>query len=268
MRCPKCGYISFDHLEKCLKCNKDIEAVSDGLFGSTYNIKAPTFLVLNRQPREEPSEDMDFSEEQSFDVDDGYVDDELAVLVEEEDTDTDGEIEFADDEQPSVVMSEDDEQDDEGEIEIDFSQFEDADEPEVNLFDENELEDEVRKDQAAQHSLKIDLPEELADISDLAPPARSIEEDDGPSEKPADTDFSDLDLDDLNFDLGLDDLDGDNTKSPAVAEEAILALDEIDFSETLAESGSDKSKKTENMDMDLDLDFDLDLGGLSIHKDV
>ena len=84
MRCPKCGYISFDHLEKCRKCNKNIETISAGLFGSTYNIEAPTFLKLNREQREEPSEQMDLSEDRSFCADDEFVDDELAILVEED----------------------------------------------------------------------------------------------------------------------------------------------------------------------------------------
>ena len=34
MRCPKCGYISFDHLEQCLKCKKNIKAVSDNMHGT------------------------------------------------------------------------------------------------------------------------------------------------------------------------------------------------------------------------------------------
>ena len=51
MRCPKCGYISFDHLEECRKCNKNIKAVSDSLYGSIYNVQPPTFLNLHREQK-------------------------------------------------------------------------------------------------------------------------------------------------------------------------------------------------------------------------
>lgn len=252
MRCPKCGYISFDHLEKCLKCNKNIEAISDGLFGSTYNIQAPTFLQLHRKQREEPSEQGDlFGEQSSTDVDE-YVDEELEILVEEEDSDREEEIGFAEDEQIGLELSLEDEQEEDGEIEIDFSQFEDTDDHEV-----------------AQHSVAIEMPEELSDISDLSPPGKDIEVDERPSENPMDSDFADLDLGDLDFDSGLDGLDEDQANGLGMLEEAVLTLDEIAFTETLAESSSDTSKKPRDMDMDMDgdLDFDLDLGGLSIHKD-
>ena len=31
MRCPKCGYISFDHLEKCMKCSRDLLSAREDL---------------------------------------------------------------------------------------------------------------------------------------------------------------------------------------------------------------------------------------------
>jgi hypothetical protein len=269
MRCPKCGYISFDHLEKCRKCNKDIEAISEGLFGSTYNIHPPTFLHLRAELKEGSSEQGDLLNEQSIDDVDDYVDEDLEILMDEEESDVEEEIEFAEDKRADSQSLEDDEQDDE-EIEIDFSKFEDADEPEVNLFDETEMEEEAGQEQVAHKSMAIEIPDELADITDLAPPAMDSEQDEQPAGRPADTVSDDLSLDDLDFDLGLDGLDEGQTKSPGIPEEALLALDEIDFTETLTESRSGKPKKTgkADMDMDMDLDFDLDLGGLSIHKDV
>jgi len=262
MRCPKCGYISFDHLDKCRNCNKNIETISAGLFGSTYNIEAPTFLKFNREQREEPSAEMGLSDERPFIADDEYVDDELAILVEEGDAEEEGEINFTGDKPAGVAFSDVKEQDD-GEIEIDFSQFEDTDE-QANIFGEAESEQE----QAKRDSLKIDIPPALSDISDLAPPAKSIEKDAEFSGAPADPDFSDLDLDDLSFDLGLDGLDDTEKKTPAVPEGNALSLDELDFANTLAGSDLDTREKKEDLDLDLDLDFDLDLGGLSIHKDV
>ena len=44
MRCPKCGFISFDHLETCVKCGRDISEVSAELDGTIYQVDAPLFL--------------------------------------------------------------------------------------------------------------------------------------------------------------------------------------------------------------------------------
>lgn len=257
MRCPKCGYISFDHLEKCLKCKKDIEAVSDGLAGSTYNIEAPSFLKLKSEKVEDIADDVDMSEELAFDDDEEYVDEDLEILMEEDDAGP----------EPEVVLEEDEQEEDQ-EIEIDFSQFEDADESEIDLFDGDEDGEET------EPSLSIEMPEELSDLSDLAPPDKDLEKEPAApaqlAEVPevpeeADGDFTDLNLDDLDFDLGLDE---EPEKSAVVSsEEAGLALDEIDFAETLSGKSSPRRAKSEEMDLDLDLDFDLDLGSLSMDKD-
>ena len=44
MRCPKCGYITFDHLETCTKCRKNIAAASKQLAGTVYKAETPAFL--------------------------------------------------------------------------------------------------------------------------------------------------------------------------------------------------------------------------------
>lgn len=46
MRCPKCGYISYDRLERCSKCKSDLTAVSQKLHGTTLNVEAPAFLAM------------------------------------------------------------------------------------------------------------------------------------------------------------------------------------------------------------------------------
>ncbi len=270
MRCPKCGYISFDHLEKCLKCNKDIEAISESLYGSTYNINAPTFLHLPPEQKKKSFENDDLFAEQSSDEVDEYVDGDLDILVDEEDSDLEGEIGFAEEEQAGLELAEENEQEDERDIEIDFSQFEDADDPEVDLFAEGENDEQevTQKDQVAEHSMKMEIPGELSDISDLAPPAMGRDEEEQPVGNPASTEFTDTELDDLDFELALDGLDEDKTKKATLSDDIVLSLDDIDFSESLTEVRSDTSKKQDNVEMDKDLDFNLDLGGLSIHNDV
>jgi hypothetical protein len=50
MRCPKCGYISFDHLETCKKCHKPIGALTSEINGTIYEAMAPAFLTFTAEP--------------------------------------------------------------------------------------------------------------------------------------------------------------------------------------------------------------------------
>lgn len=50
MRCPKCGYISFDHLETCKKCHKPIGSLTSGMNGTIYDAVPPAFLKLSAEP--------------------------------------------------------------------------------------------------------------------------------------------------------------------------------------------------------------------------
>ncbi len=269
MRCPKCGYISFDHLDECRKCNKNIAAVSGSLYGTAYNVQPPTFLNLHPEESEEDFEEVELAEELTQ-GDDEYVDDELAILLEDEDTEPEGDIAFAGGEQAAPLSSAEDEQDEDGDIEIDFSQFEAADDSAGDSFDEEEVAEvgeAAEQDGLEELAMKVDMPEELADISDLGPPTKVSAADELPAEEAADEELAEMSLDDLDFDLGLDDLDKEEV-TPGVHEEAMLALDGIDFSEPPAGESLAATMQASSEDMDLDLDFDLDLGGLSIHKDV
>jgi hypothetical protein len=44
MRCPKCGFISFDHLASCAKCGRDISEVASELQGTSIKVEVPMFL--------------------------------------------------------------------------------------------------------------------------------------------------------------------------------------------------------------------------------
>ena len=56
MRCPKCGYISFDHLETCRKCNKNIGDAAGDLQGTAFDSAAPPFLQVAGGTRREERE--------------------------------------------------------------------------------------------------------------------------------------------------------------------------------------------------------------------
>ena len=263
MRCPKCGYISFDHLEVCLKCKKNVKSVSDLLAGSVFNAQAPTFLKMQTGGQEVGvADDMDMFGDQSG-SDEDFVDEDLKVLVDDEELESEIEFSLDDDDEISAPQldkefdfsddgSEAEEDDDE--IELDLSQFEASPDPEEASFEDS--------------SISIEMPEELADISDLAPPEQSPTVEGQLSSEPVEDVFPDLDLEDLDFDLESDDVGAEMPARSSGAQEVVLALDDIDFSDALTDGDSKPSSKSTSVDMDEDLNFDLDLGGLSIHKDV
>jgi hypothetical protein len=268
MRCPKCGYISFDHLATCLNCSKDLSELSSTAHGTTYHAEAPTFLKFpEKGALREEVEDIEMMPEElddEFDV----VDPDLDVLTKEEDQ----EIEFnpegslleeGDDEGYSIALDEEDEEESEDkEIEIDLSQFEDAATEEAGAGEKEE-------------KFTMDLPDELADLSDLAPPplpeekmpAGGVEKETNKEMELGMLDIN-LDLDDeSDFSLTSEEKEGSGKSFPE------LSLDDIDFSDT-AKSEQPPSQtpakpapaaaKTDEADMDADLNFDLDLGGLTL----
>ena len=241
MRCPKCGYISFDHLEACLKCKKNISAASDALQGGVPYVASPVFL--NLQSQEDSSEEFDIVAEAEV------VDGDLDILVEEES----GEVG-----EEEIVFGVDTDEEERGSVDFDISM--DEEEPglaiDPSFFDDdfqNEAEtDDNQGDTLAdegEDDFEIEMPEELMDMSDLAPPV-----------PPEEAEGSlDIDLESLEFDL--------DSKISDEADSA-LSTGNINLSEAAGGSGEEKSKKSKAMDMDEDLNFDLDLGGLSIHDDI
>jgi len=283
MRCPKCGYISYDHLEECLKCKKNIKTASDGLLGSVFNVAPPLFLKLQPdRPQDESSDDMDmFVDDEPLD---DFVDEDLEVLIDDDDDEIEieNDIVFEGEDSMAAVemevegddaVSEDFGEDDDSEFELDFGQLEDTSELEIAELDESE-ETAAVDEQPAQGAPAIDIPDELADLSDLAPPAAvAVSEGEAPAKVTEGEDIDSLDFDALDFELGLGGLEGDLLGATGEKKEAVLALDDIDFSEALADIDEEKPPaktvaKSTDMGMDEELNFDLDLGGLSIRDDV
>ena len=269
MRCPKCGYISFDHQDSCRKCHQHIAQTE--FQGTTYPGLVPVFLQLSPELPDSGHDEVMVVEEHMVDV----LDPDLDLLAENSDTvegqSAETEIIPGDDFELSFDLDqkEDDLSLDEDDLSIDTSRF--ADVP-INM-------QAVQEKQAVQFA----IPEELADISDLARPDAGIE-----TKSEFDVAFSDGD-DDLN----LDDLDlsfGGEKESGVASladDELDLSLDDIDLSGGL-EAGPPPALSRPvdddlNFDLDLgalgevkgaslkkvddDLDFDLDLGTLGEEKD-
>jgi len=53
MRCTKCGYISFDNLQKCRHCSTNLEKLASFLKGPSVQVEAPSFLATLLEPEEE-----------------------------------------------------------------------------------------------------------------------------------------------------------------------------------------------------------------------
>lgn len=86
MRCPKCGYITFDLLSTCTKCRKKIAATSEQLSGTVFKAEAPAFLQFkNLEPGAENEASADLLQEEndidvefSLDGEEGVMDNSSA----------------------------------------------------------------------------------------------------------------------------------------------------------------------------------------------
>ncbi len=274
MRCPKCGYMTFDHLENCPKCKKNVSKIASKVVGTTYSAAAPLFLKIPKGEHiEEAKEEfIDFDNAQDdFDV----VDPDLDVLVDESEKDDD--FSFDGD---SSFTGNDFEENSEDNVDFDL----DSEEPDDGELDLGGFEDAFEQEEpGSEEDITLDFPDELADISDLSPPedpaiekendsfpldldGEENENDFTPALKDVEEDFNldlDLDMDSLgdDFTLNLDDDEAEEGNGSSALGE--LSLDDIGLSEK-------EKKKTAPVlddDMDGDLDFNLDLGGLTLGKE-
>lgn len=272
MRCPKCGYISFDHIDTCLKCKKPIPEGASQTVGTTYNVEAPSFLKIQSSGNQTSSlmeQHDDFG-----DVDDEHdvVDPDLEILLDEETDEEDGEIEFNgryEEVGGELQITTDDEED-----EIDFQLDAEEDEGEIDLgqfgdFEEEEAEELEEADTMEEEGeIEITMPDEIGDISDLSSPSdeeKVVAQQESGEEAQMSGDGFDLnlDLDDLdsNFSLSSEDAEG----KPANVGD--LSFDDIGLSDEPAPVKPALAKKGSLDDMDADLDFDLDLGDLFKKKE-
>ncbi len=260
MRCPKCGFISFDHLEKCLKCNKELKDVAGLVHGTVFKVQAPAFLKIQTG-----SETTQFGEDIEIiggtpDGDFDLQDPDLEILFDEEEETADASSFLRlekDSDDLEVISSADfdaEKDQDDGQISIDLGQFKnDRDDAASGLEDIFGAGREER--------LSLELPDGLGDISDLAPPPKKTAP--PPPQKSAEN-F------DLNLDLDLGGLGEELPARPPAKTKTIenLSLDADDLPPTARRPASAPRKgEFDAMNMDEELNFDLDLGGLSIHKD-
>lgn len=247
MRCPKCNYISFDEMEICGGCKKNISKFSKALHGVIYKAQVPDFLWMQK-PEAAPEEDAETAEEEA----------EEEIAVSEEDDGLDMGLEETAADEPELDL--DSPAADEEPQEIEFDLEGDAgggQEPEV-----------------PQQEIALELPQEDEDPElDFA-----LDDEDAAAEETG--------LPDLSMDMdGLDDLELQLDKHEA-AEPSAVSLDKPSAAKKTPEKPEKKSAKKEKAapapEASLDLDeFDLsglmppaaedgqieEIGGLSLEKD-
>ncbi|MGL1931045.1 MAG: hypothetical protein OCC45_04720 [Desulfotalea sp.] len=269
MRCPKCGYISYDHQDSCGKCKKDISASKD-MLGGVRKITPVQYLVFGAASEE--------ALEKEIAIDEDYIDSDLEILMDDENEDsTDGIVDFQedfsleDDEPSAAVAVESPTEDEDFDLDFDF-----------------DLDEEEDSESTPQDNVSLDIPEELDDLSDLSPVSDdkddldldfdlSFDDDDiDEPAKPAESFSLDLEEDDDDIEINLDeislDLDGLDDAPAAPAASAVLSkevssLDDINFSLPIESTETKTPRQTGNsMDMDSALDFELDLDGLDLGR--
>ena len=122
MRCPKCGFISFDKISSCGKCSKPINLGKLNLNGMVHDVIPPNYL----SGEHEEYEDSDAGFDETVAVDDDFEND--SDLDFDQTTDEDFDLE-----QDDFTLDSDDN------MEMDLNEFEDTNETEDD-FGGSELE--------------------------------------------------------------------------------------------------------------------------------
>jgi len=208
MRCPKCGFISFDHLETCKKCHKYIGDIIGEINGTTYEAEAPRYLSVTSADRSapprfvQPAEEKDaatlFADEKEFELEEP-TEKEFTLDQEFEPAPQRNEIEFPGGE-TDLVMELDDiaEISPRDEFTLDLGEQPQEMQPPLPAMDFGDLDisDLAPPVQEQPEGIRFEEPSVLSDlepIATLSPPPP-------PSPSPAQ---NPLGLEDLNFN-GLD----------------------------------------------------------------
>ncbi|MDR2549506.1 MAG: hypothetical protein LBD10_04815 [Desulfobulbus sp.] len=159
MRCPKCGFTSFDHLETCKKCHKYLGDLCTEINGTAYDAPPPLFLTFAANQEEELPVSGEFAEEQ----DESSLAESATLFAMEE-------VEASE-----ATPEEEEEQPQEAErYEIEFAGFGDEmkmdEEKAIEMSDDEDfmLEADEPADEPRSAMPSVDFGE--LDISDLAPP--------------------------------------------------------------------------------------------------
>ena len=189
MRCPKCGFISFDHLTSCAKCGKDIAEVASELQGTSIKVETPMFLSAalsgygDREGSfEEISMETEVEEGVDISMEDESVEEEALEMA---DTEADIDFSFDEDDAKTDSSSSEEKAEEAGEP-VSFAVDAEAEEEAGPKAGEKTFEDldfMGVPDDDVEGGLEFDLEDFLEDIDEDKP-------------KSSGADVVDLDLDD------------------------------------------------------------------------
>ena len=250
MKCPKCGYNSFDYNQVCPKCNKDISTVQQKMNLPTFFPDPPSFLGALIGDEDMPMEDYSEGDTSSMEVE---HEEELSL------------------DEPTAMVEEDidieEEQDFELSLDDDALDMNGSQEIEISLDDESfdllpgESEGEIELEQEENRSLKdeslaIDLDaEDIVDLPSMDSPVDEIPQDlmDLSEEDSVDA-TPELEEEELSLDLGdlsFEDLDATSTITPEMIQTA-NSEQEIELETSNVE---DDLPKGDDLSDELSLDF-------------
>lgn len=272
MLCPKCGYISFDHLTSCAKCNKDISVLASELSGTAVKAEYGFFLgaviagdglgveaeevasdeIIEEEPdvssQEEDSDqvppveiDLSSGAQQEDILDIPSID--ISGIESEEDGDSDISLDDTDveesggeegtqNESPEIEMAE------VALPELDLSEVEEPAEPQLAEFEPGPIEmPTMEEDQGIELDLSLDMPGESA-------PEEAADETPEISLEGLELDTSSLSLEKNEETTGVptpETMEESTQEAPDDSGELTLDLDQIDLSDLVEnESGQDE----------------------------
>lgn len=264
MRCPKCGFISFDHLTSCSKCGKELAETSDQLKGTSIKSHTSYFLGSVFGIKSAELENSAAGEADAYDADDSI---ELDISTEGPDED---EIDLSgmevDDEEDSeedagIIMPGMEEFSEEEEIPtISLNQFEDTDKSDedaseggiVFSLDESALEIEKQNKEPADEAIAGVAPAD----GESSPAAEESHEttplpksDNVPAmDKETGLDVMSLVTDETGLDLSA--FNGDPAGEMESEEFEVDEDDELDDLEGILDNVDENSAETDTLDLD------------------
>jgi hypothetical protein len=241
MRCPKCGYISFDYNKFCPKCNKDISDEQTKLNLYNYKHNTPSLLGMLVGAGDESSSGFTLDSATALQRSDAAIEDKSSAIIEHG-------IDFSDDDQDLEISLSDD-----TELEL----------PEISMDDQSSDMDNLELEDDEVLSLETDE-EEITSAADTGDDL-SLELDD--LSMKGDRGFSTIELNVSNLkindtgELEIDSLSGEEPRieMPQMAEAS------------KAGAGNNKSQaidvnRTSHLDLS-DLTFDLDAPSIHTEED-
>lgn len=211
MRCPKCSFISYDQVETCVKCGKNISGAAEQLHGTTVNVPAPGFLKFEAEEPETQYESGAEDVEETVDLGTGkddFVDlsmegdESQEIEFQADEVELDMGIEEAEEEEPVIDFSAE-----ESEESIDLSDLAPSDDVEQETVEvieeeiEEAVEDEYVEEPLAEETVSGEAVQEGQGLKDLKVDI-DLDETETPKGKVMPSVKTGTALDDFDIDLG------------------------------------------------------------------